>query len=504
MPPRPAILARTVVPAPLRVVFSLVIGAVGVDLAVAGFRSHGIGLSLAAWAVLVALLAAAPPRAAGRGPAVFFSALVVVFGWFWFARSSAVISPIAMLAAFGSLVALAAFGRRGGLFDVTSAALVTRAVFFIEDALLGLPWAAHPAIDRARRGRADPTTGAPDIDSAWPVRILGLALAIPVAATIVGLLAWGDPVFASLFDIGLDGRQVARYVGFGLGGAATVAMLARHATADEQRGDVAAEAPATLGNTIIATLAAVFALFAASRLLSLTGAAERIAHEKGLTYAEYARSGFFQLLGAAAISFGVLALVGAACRTGTPSQLRWRTGLGLLNAVLVETLVVDAIWRLHLYEQAYGWTLLRLHSTWFAMWVGVAFLIVGASYTGLWRNRRWLLAAIACFAFVGLAGATLVNSEAIVAKRNMTGPTDLSSERRDGGTDLDYLVELGDDAVPTIVDNLDGVDDAARDELLGRLCDRPVGANSGLSYNLARARAKDALAGRCPDETPSR
>ena len=489
MPPRPAILARTVVPAPLRVVFSLVIGAVGVDLAVAGFRSHGIGLSLAAWAVLVALLAAAPPRAAGRGPAVFFSALVVVFGWFWFARSSAVISPIAMLAAFGSLVALAAFGRRGGLFDVTSAALVTRAVFFIEDALLGLPWAAHPAIDRARRGRAEPTTGS----GAKRRRREG-----------VGLLAWGDPVFASLFDIGLDGRQVARYVGFGLGGAATVAMLARHATADEQRGDVAAEAPATLGNTIIATLAAVFALFAASRLLSLTGAAERIAHEKGLTYAEYARSGFFQLLGAAAISFGVLALVGAACRTGTPSQLRWRTGLGLLNAVLVETLVVDAIWRLHLYEQAYGWTLLRLHSTWFAMWVGVAFLIVGASYTGLWRNRRWLLAAIACFAFVGLAGATLVNSEAIVAKRNMTGPTDLSSERRDGGTDLDYLVELGDDAVPTIVDNLDGVDDAARDELLGRLCDRPVGANSGLSYNLARARAKDALAGRCPDETPSR
>ena len=67
-------------------------------------------------------------------------------------------------------------------------------------------------------------------------------------------------------------------------------------------------------------------------------------------------------------------------------------------AVIVEVqlLLVSALRRLWLYEEAYGFTMLRLYSHIFAGWIGLAFRLFAADLAVVWRGRRWL------------AGSTLV------------------------------------------------------------------------------------------------
>ena len=85
-----------------------------------------------------------------------------------------------------------------------------------------------------------------------------------------------------------------------------------------------------------------------------SAASAHVLDTAGLTYAEYARSGFAQLLAVAALTFAVIA-----------AARRWAAAAAaaaLLAALCVLTLVVlaSALKRLGLYEETYGFTRLRL------------------------------------------------------------------------------------------------------------------------------------------------
>ena len=97
-----------------------------------------------------------------------------------------------------------------------------------------------------------------------------------------------------------------------------------------------------------------------------------------VSYADYARKGFFQLLAVAAMTL-VLLLVARAMAT-PPDNRRLDTAVlvpALAACVLTLLIVLVAIRRLNLYGAAYGQTMLRLYSTLFAAWVGAVFVIVG-------------------------------------------------------------------------------------------------------------------------------
>ena len=101
----------------------------------------------------------------------------------------------------------------------------------------------------------------------------------------------------------------------------------------------------------LGALVALFAAFVALQAATLFGGQRHVLDTAGLTYAEYARSGFAQLLAVAALTFAVL---GAA--------RRWAPRERLLPAALcVLTLVVLRLGarRLGLYEETYGFTRLR-------------------------------------------------------------------------------------------------------------------------------------------------
>jgi hypothetical protein len=189
-------------------------------------------------------------------------------------------------------------------------------------------------------------------------------------------------------------------------------------------------------------LDALFAAFVVLQIAVLFGGHDHVLRTAGLTYAEYARQGFFQLLAVGALTLGVVA-----------AALRWATRGGRRDKVLLQvllgtlcalTLVVlaSALRRLGLYEEAFGFTRARIAAHAIIWWLGgllVLVMIAGARMRGWWLPR----AAVA-FTAAALLVFTLVNPDRLVASRNV------ERYRETGQVDLAYLSGLSADAVPAL------------------------------------------------------
>ena len=104
---------------------------------------------------------------------------------------------------------------------------------------------------------------------------------------------------------------------------------------------------------ILGSVCAVFAVFVFVQLRFLFGGATL---PDGITYADYARSGYGQLLLATVLASGVVYVTKNATKDGVSRQYNW---LPILLLVLNAMVVVSAWKRLSLYESAYGWTMTR-------------------------------------------------------------------------------------------------------------------------------------------------
>ena len=232
----------------------------------------------------------------------------------------------------------------------------------------------------------------------------------------------------------------------------------------------------------IALLNLVFAAFVLVQLAVLFGGQQHVLDTAGLTYAEYARSGFFQLVVIAALVLGVIAL---AVRFADTSSARERNLLrGLLGALCVLTLIVlaSALRRLGLYEEAFGFTRLRFFVHVSILWLSAVFVAIicaGIRWSGMWLPRTILWLSV-----VTLAGVNLMNPDAFVARQN------LDRYAATGKIDTYYLRDLTFDAVPVLVDAPADI----RRCVLGPHRDRLDEELSFWSLNLGRERAAAALA----------
>ena len=129
----------------------------------------------------------------------------------------------------------------------------------------------------------------------------------------------------------------------------------------------------------LALLDALFLAFVIVQLTVLFGGHDRVLRTTGLTYAEYARSGFWQLLAVAAMTFAVIGAVWTLATVRTPRDgVIVRVLLGAL-VCLTLVIVVSAFHRLRLYEDAFGLTRLRLLTETTALWLGCMLVLVGAA-----------------------------------------------------------------------------------------------------------------------------
>jgi hypothetical protein len=130
---------------------------------------------------------------------------------------------------------------------------------------------------------------------------------------------------------------------------------------------------------------------------------------------------------------------------------------------LTLVVVVVAIRRLGLYDEAFGLTMLRLYSTAFAWWLGGVLLLVGLHLVTAPR-RRWLAAAIGASALACLAVMNVMNPEQVVVEHNLARASDGDD------VDIQYLVGLSDDAVPALLASLDDLPAIEQQKTIDLLC----------------------------------
>jgi hypothetical protein len=166
-----------------------------------------------------------------------------------------------------------------------------------------------------------------------------------------------------------------------------------------------------------------------------------------LTYSQYARSGFNELVAVA--FFSLLMILGLSTITRRTSELQRRIYSGLSVAIVALVLVIldSAFQRLALALDWHGYSRLRLYPQVFLIWVGI--LLVAVAALEIVRAERFFALA-ALLASLGFAvSLSLFNVDAAIVSHNV--------QRAAQGKyfNVTHLASLSSDAVPVLVDEFE-------------------------------------------------
>lgn len=331
-----------------------------------------------------------------------------------------------------------------------------------------------------------------------PVKAVALARGLAAGAVLVGvfgaLFASADGAFFEVvvrllpdWDLGLF---PVRVVLFACGATITAAfVLARVSGPAGWLRSLVRRADQRFGWTLgpaewilaLVLLDLLFACFMSIQMTVLFGGHDHILQTTGLTYAEYARRGFFQLLVATALVVPVMVTAWTrSTRQGHANRVLLKVLLGILG-LLSLGIVASALRRLGLYEQAFGFTNARLAAHAVALWLGALLLIMMVA--GLFNRSAWLFRSTLALTAAALLAFNAINPEETIARKNW--------ERylQTGSIDIAYLAGLSADAVPYLV----GLPDKVKEPALHRQREKLAKVEPWSSANLSRERARSAL-----------
>jgi hypothetical protein len=234
---------------------------------------------------------------------------------------------------------------------------------------------------------------------------------------------------------------------------------------------------------IFALLDLLFLAFVLVQLRYLFGGASLVEERTSLTYAEYARHGFFELVAVAVLVVPLLLLADWVRRREPGRSDRIFKLLAGALILLLFVVMASALQRMRLYQREYGLTELRVYVTGCMLWIAV--VLVWTAFTVL-RGRRDLFAVGALVSgFAAILAINVVNPDALITRTNLDRPN----------LDLPYLMRLSDDATPELVKALPTLDPQQRELLVAELASRRRHAQDWRTWNWSRHRAQQALEG---------
>ena len=321
----------------------------------------------------------------------------------------------------------------------------------------------------------------------------GTLMAIPPLIVVTALLANADPVFERVMQKALFGLEPL------LEHAAFVAVIAwllsgylRAFMVDDDVIDrVRIPRPALAPSEIavaVTLLNVLFLVFLAVQVRYLFGGASLVEVTQGLSYAEYARRGFFELVAAAAFVVPVLLAADWAAADHQMRDRRLLRATSTLLVLLLAGVLASAAYRMRLYQDAYGLTEQRLYVSVFMIWLSGVLGWLAA--TVLRGRRRGFVFAAAMGGLACIAALHVLNPHALIARVNIS--------RAASGAEIDagYLRTLSADAVPTLIARLPALPEAERCQVGAMLTERWSGERQGgwRTWNLADARARRLVA----------
>lgn len=299
----------------------------------------------------------------------------------------------------------------------------------------------------------------------------GVAWAAPLIIIFGALFASADAVFANAIenvfsafsiDIDFDGKLVAQIIFGAILGLLMSSVLARLFV---HRFDPKVSPLEAIKNIhlelsiVLGSLNVLFLMFIAIQAVYLFGGADTVL-SGDLTYAEYGRSGFFELVAVSSIVFLL-----AYNLFRYVAHKEGRTNRTLLFALIAQVgvVMVSALRRLGLYEDVFGFTELRFYSHSFIFFLAAIFGLLIWSLAK--REEHWQLLSKIVIAGVGyLLVLNIVNPDAFIARQN------LDRFRDTGKIDVAYINNLSQDALDTKLILRNEVNAEDRESIERNLC----------------------------------
>jgi hypothetical protein len=270
--------------------------------------------------------------------------------------------------------------------------------------------------------------------------LAGLLLSFPFFTLALLLLTDGDLFFAQVVEdltvtmVLLLGSSVLRLlVGLGL-----VPFLfgllytIRHPKKREMKEVTAPRADALLPCVVLGVMDLLYATFIAVQFTVLFGGPAYLERISGLSYAEYARSGFFQLVFVAVLN---LTLTLSALQIAKREGGTWKF-LRILAAVLIvmsAVILASAAYRMSLYVSVYGLSFKRFLTCWGMAMLTLFFVI---AFLKVWKKDFCCFKYLFAAAISGWLILNFCNVDRLVAKYNMS----IYQQDQVAVIDLEYLV----------------------------------------------------------------
>ncbi|CAM4496410.1 DUF4153 domain-containing protein [Nocardia ninae] len=314
--------------------------------------------------------------------------------------------------------------------------------------------------------------------------VLSVVVTVALLAVFIPLLGGADATFAKLLEpltpeIATDRvfQKIVLFVVVGLAAVGALYVLAGPPQPATESGNEPVRTLRRLEWALpVSALTVLFAVFVGAQFVALFGGDDYVQRTAGLTYAEYARTGFWQLSLVTILTLAVILVVLRWAGQESAADRLWLRVLLSAVSVLSLVIVASALGRMWTYQQAYGFTLLRLLVEVCELWLGLVYLLVLAAVFSL--RRTWLPRAVIGTAMATLLALAVLNPERLIADQNI--------DRWEHGKPLDtsYLSELSTDILPAI----DRLPEPMRTQVRERVRAQ-LDADTWQSWNLSRSDA---------------
>lgn len=327
---------------------------------------------------------------------------------------------------------------------------------------------------------------------------IGLLISLPLLLVILVLLASADAVFSHTLAVipqflgnWLDGRTIAQGIiriiltilaATYLFAFIFVLLKPNSETITEKLGEFKRpEADSTVTITILSLVNIIYILFSIIQFSYLFAGNNSL--PGGLSYAEYARRGFFELLFVTIINFSII--LGVLYFTENKKGAVGNTIKAMLLLISGATFVMlySSFYRMGLYQQNYGYTYLRIF-VYFCLAVEAIALVGTVAYI-IKRSFSLMKVYIVTF-LVCLTVLNYMNMDKIIASSN------IDMYNKTGKIDFAYLTMLSQDQVPEIATLLNSKDEKLKAQVktyfvkLKKDLQRP---RSWVEFNYARYEA---------------
>ncbi len=158
-------------------------------------------------------------------------------------------------------------------------------------------------------------------------------------------------------------------------------------------------------------------------------------------YAAYARRGFFELLVVSLLNFSVILYTLFQVNKDNKKLYIWIRNLVFLMGACTYIMIYSSFYRMHLYEQNYGYTYLRIFVYFFLF---IESLLLLQTFIYIFRPEFNLTKIYIITILFFYTALNYVSIDALIAKNN------IDRYFKTGNIDMNYLEVLPSDAIPEI------------------------------------------------------